>query len=375
MKLYLTKIQGMQKTFKRFCIVKIPREENEKADHLARLGSSTENELGNSDQIIQIQQQPSIVEKVCILTIEVIPAWAGEIVSYLEKGILPRDKRKAVQLKQKATRFILVNGALFKRGFMLPLLKCISKEDGDYMLWEIHEGICGSHSGSRILAHKAVRAGFFSPSMNQDSINMVKTCDSCQHFANIIKQPPEELSSWAEAEALVNIIANNIEKFLWKSVICRYGIPHAIVTDNGKQFDCESFRDWCAGLHVRQYFSSPGHPQANGQVEATNKTIFKILKKKLDQHKWGWAESLPEVLWAYRTTKRTPTEETPFALAYETKCVIPAEVGSGSFRVDTFNSNRNGEGLKLHLDLLQEKQDQAQVTMAAYQQRVARYFN
>ncbi|XP_059436525.1 uncharacterized protein LOC132169517 [Corylus avellana] len=319
MKLYLTKIQGMQKSFKRFYIVKIPREENEKADHLAHLGSSTENELEDSDQIIQIQQQPSIVEKVYILTIEVMPTWAGEIISYLEKGILPEDKRKAVQLKRKATRFTLVNGALFKRGFMLPLLKCISKEDGDYILREIHDRIYGSHSGARILAHKVVRAGFFWPSMNQDSINMVKTCDSCHRFANVIKQPPEELSSvsspwpfsqwgvdivgplpigkggvlfvvvavdyftkWAEAEALVNITAKNTEKFLWRSVICRYGIPHAFVTDNGKQFDCEFFQDWCSGLHVRQYFSSPGHPQANGQVEVTNKTIFKILKKKLD---------------------------------------------------------------------------------------------
>ncbi|XP_059436627.1 uncharacterized protein LOC132169643 [Corylus avellana] len=337
MKLYLSKIQ-----------------ENEKADHLAQLGSSTECEVGEADQIVQIQQQPSIVEKVFILTIEVMPAWVEEIVSYLEKGILPRDKRKAVQLKRKAARFALVNGALFKRGFMLPLLKCVSKEEGDYILREIHEGICGSHSGARILAHKTVRAGFFWPSMNQDSINMVKTCDSCQRFANVIKQPPEALSS---AEALVNITAKNIEKFLWKSVICRYGIPHAFVTDNAKQFDCESFRDWCSGLHVRQYFSSPGHPQANGQVEATNKTIFMILKKKLDQHKGGWAENLPEVLWAYRTTRRTPTEETPFALAYGTEAVIPGEIGSGSFQVDTFNPNFNGEGLKLHLDILQGKQD------------------
>ncbi|XP_059460363.1 uncharacterized protein LOC132189630 [Corylus avellana] len=318
MKLYLSKIQGMLKFFKKFCIVKIPREENEKADHLACLGSSTESEVGESEQVIQVQQQPSIAEKVFILTIEVVPAWAKEIVGFLERGILPGERKKAVWLKQKAARFTLVNGAFFKRGFMLPLLKCVSKEEGNYVLREIHERICGSHSGPRILAHKAVRAGFLWPSMNQDSINIVKTCDSCQRFANAIKQPPEELSSvsspwpfsqwgvdivgplptgkggvrfvvvavdyftkWAEAETLVNITAKNIEKFLWRSVICRYGIPHAFVTDNGKQFDCESFRSWCTRLHVRQYFSSLGHPQANGQVEATNKTIFKILKKKL----------------------------------------------------------------------------------------------
>ncbi|XP_059436632.1 uncharacterized protein LOC132169649 [Corylus avellana] len=337
MKLYLSKIQGMQKSFKKCCIVKIPREENEKADHLARLGSSTECEVGESDQIIQIQQQPSIAEKIFILTIEVMPAWAEEIVSYLERGIMPGDKRKAVQLKRKAARFALVNEALVKRGFMLLLLKCVSKEEGDYVLREIHEGICGSHSGSRILAHKAPPEELSSVSspwpFSQWGVDIVGPLPTVKGGVRFVVVAVDYFTKWAEAEAL---------------------------------FDCESFRNWCTGLHVRKYFSSPGHPQANGQVEATNKTIFKILKKKLGQHKGEWAEDLPEVLWAYRTTRRTPTEETPFALAYGTEVVIPAEVKSGSFRVDAFNPNYNGEGLKLHLDLLQEKQDQAQVTMEAY---------
>jgi transposase InsO family protein len=137
-------------------------------------------------------------------------------------------------------------------------------------------------------------------------------------------------------------------------------VPHTFVTDNEKQFDCEPFRKWCAELHIRNYFSSPGHPQANGQVEATNKTIFKILKKKLGDKKGDWADNLPEVLRAYRTTKRTPiTEETPYALAFGTEAIIPVELGSGSLRVEAYKAEPNNEGLKLHLDLLQEKRDQA----------------
>jgi hypothetical protein len=72
-----------------------------------------------------------------------------------------------------------------------------------------------------------------------------------------------------------------------------------------------------------------------------------------------WANDLPEVLWVYRTTKRTPTEETPYALAFGTKVIIPAELGSISYMVETFKAEANDEGLKLHLDLLQEKRDQA----------------
>ena len=182
-------------------------------------------------------------------------------------------------------------------------------------------------------------------------------------------------TKWVEVEALSSITAKCIERFIWKNVICRYGIPHAFITDNGKQFDCDSFRGWCAKLHIRNYFSSLGHPQANGLVEANNKTIFKILKKKLGDHKEDWTEDLPEVLWAYRTTKKTSTEETPYAFAFGTEAVIPAEIGSGSYRVEAFQPEINNEGLILHLDLLQEKRDQDEVTMAAYQERTAQYFN
>jgi hypothetical protein len=260
---------------------------------------------------------------------------------------LPSEKRFAVQLKMKAGRFTIVNAMLYKRGFTLPLLKCVSLEEGNYILWEIREGICGSHSGARVLAHKAVRAGFDWPNMRKNSTAIVRNCDKCQRFANVTKQPSEQLSSisspwpfsqwgvdivgplprgkggvrfavvavdyfpkWVEVELLVNITSKSIERFLWKNVICRYGVPHAFVIDNGKQFDCESFQKWCDELHIRNYFSSPRHPQANRQVKATNKTIFKILKKKLGERKRDWADDLLEVLWAYRTTRRTPTEET-----------------------------------------------------------------
>ena len=103
--------------------------------------------------------------------------------------------------------------------------------------------------------------------------------------------------------------------------------------------------------------------------------IFKILKKKLGDRKGDWVDDLPKVLWAYQTTRRTPTEETPYALAFGIEAVIPVELGSKSLRVGTFEVETNEEELKLHLDLLQEKRDQAQITMSAYQERVAKYFN
>ena len=85
-----------------------------------------------------------------------------------------------------------------------------------------------------------------------------------------------------------------------------------LVSDNGKQFDNESFRDFCSQLGIRNHYSSPAHPQANWQVEVTNRSLLKIIKTRLEGVKGIWPKELPSVLWAYKTMARTPTRETPF---------------------------------------------------------------
>jgi hypothetical protein len=92
-------------------------------------------------------------------------------------------------------------------------------------------------------------------------------------------------TKWAEEEALAAITTTNITSFLWKLVVCRFEIPHAFVTDNGKQFDCEPFRRWCLELRIRNYYASVLYPKANSQVEETNKTLVRTLKKKLEKKK------------------------------------------------------------------------------------------
>jgi hypothetical protein len=79
-------------------------------------------------------------------TIEEVLDWRRELIDYLENGIQPPETKYVVQLRMKARRFTMMNGALYKRGFTLPLLKCVSPEEGHYILREIHEGIFGGHS-------------------------------------------------------------------------------------------------------------------------------------------------------------------------------------------------------------------------------------
>ena len=91
--------------------------------------------------------------------------------------------------------------------------------------------------------------------------------------------------------------------------------------------------------------------------------------------KGAWPEELPSFLWAYRTTARTPTGETPFNLTYGTEIVIPVEVGLTSLRREFFDEQINDDQLKQNLDYLDEVRDQASQRMAKYQQKMAEYYN
>ena len=172
---------------------------------------------------------------------------------------------------------------------------------------------------------------------------------------------------WVEAEALATITKAKIQSFVWKKIICRFGIPRTIISDNGRQFDSQNFKDFCSGRGIKNQFSSPGHPQANRQMEVTNRTLLKIIKAKLDDAKGAWHEELPNALWAYRTTVRTPTGETPFKLIYDTEAVISVEVGITSIRRVMFHEESNDNQLKVNLDCLDEIRHEASSKMTKYQ--------
>ena len=87
-------------------------------------------------------------------------------------------------------------------------------------------------------------------------------------------------SKWVEAEAYATIKDKDVTKFVWKNIVCRFGMPQTIVADNGPQFDSTAFRNFCSEFNIRNSYSTPRYPQSNGQAEATNKTLIKCLKEK-----------------------------------------------------------------------------------------------
>ena len=147
------------------------------------------------------------------------------------------------------------------------------------------------------------------------------------------------------------------------------------MSNNGKKFDNPKFRDFCAKLEIKNYYSSPAHPQSNGQAEVTIRTLKAALKTKLEDLKGKWVEYLPKVLWAYRTTRKSVTQETPFALAIGTEAVAPVEIGLKSPRIELASVEHNEEALRHNLDLLDEKRDQVQKHTEDYQRKTARYYD
>ena len=168
-------------------------------------------------------------------------------------------------------------------------------------------------------------------------------------------------TKWVEAEPLANIRDVDVKRFIWKNIVTRFGVPYALISDNGLQFDSKAFRKYGSDLGIKNKYSILAYPQGNGQAKAVNKVIVNGLKKRLDDAKGKWIEELLHVLWTYQTTLRKSTGETPFSMTYGTKAVIPLENGFPMMRTSTFTLDGNDELLKKSLDLVEERRENAMV--------------
>ena len=148
--------------------VQIPRKENEYADRLAKAASAEF--MIPSEQVLSFVQISSFIDdKENVQEVSSDKNWTAPLIAYLRTGILPNGKDAARKIKVQALRFVLIKDVLYKRGFSLPYLRCLSHDEADYVMREVHEGICGNHSGLRSLVHKLIRAGYYWPTMLKDA--------------------------------------------------------------------------------------------------------------------------------------------------------------------------------------------------------------
>nr|GEV91105.1 reverse transcriptase domain-containing protein [Tanacetum cinerariifolium] len=291
------------------------------------------------------------------------------IIEYLRDETLPDNRKEARKLRIKARQYELLEGILYRRSFLKPWLRCVGPLQVDYVIREIHEGSCSMHAGPRYMVAKAMRPGYYWPTMYRDAREMIRKYKDCQIRRPVPRNPQQPLTpitapwpfyKWGidiaglfpegsgkvkflivamdyftkgiEAKAAATITGSQVKKFVWDNMVCHFGLPGEIVSDNGKQFSGDPFKDWCETLNILQHFASVKHLQSNGLVERANRSLGEGIKACL-------------------------------------------EIGMPTYRTTVVDAVHNDKELRLNLDLLEEKRERAAICVAKAKLKMTKYYN
>ncbi|GJS16486.1 reverse transcriptase domain-containing protein [Tanacetum coccineum] len=350
---YLEKVKSLVSGFAKFSISQVPRSKNKKADALSKIASTSFAHL-SKQVLVEILKEKSIQEEeVATVIEEEETTWMTPITEYLKDGTLPGERKEASKLRIKARQYELLEGVLYKRSFLKPWLRCVGPLQAKYVIREIHEGSCSMHAGPRSVVAKAMRLGYYWPTMHRDAREMIRTCNDCQIHRPVPRNPQHKLTPitapWPFYKWGIDIAGPFPEgpgkvKFLIVAMdyFTKWIEAKAVATITGNQ---------C--------FASVKHPQANGLVERANRNLGEGIKARLGEGNKNWVEELPHVLWAHRTMIKSSHGDTPFSLTYGTEAVIPAEIEMPTYRTTVVDAVHNDEELRLNLDLLEEKREHA----------------
>jgi hypothetical protein len=186
----------------------------------------------------------------------------------------------------------------------------------------------------------------------------------------------DKFTKWPEATPMVNITQGAAVAFL-KLIVCRFGVPSRIITDNGTQFRSRLFQEYYEGIGTQLCFASVAHPRSNGQAKRKNAEILTGLKTRtydcLKKHGANWVNELPSVLCGNRTTPSRATGDTPFFLVYGAEACLPPEILMGSPRVQSFDESIQEQLRREDVDFIDERRWQAAIRNARYNQALRRY--
>ncbi|KAJ3707699.1 hypothetical protein LUZ61_011404 [Rhynchospora tenuis] len=385
--------------------------QNETADALSKLAKSG---LDKERPITVLEiPSPSIeLPEPTVFQLHHEEEWYSPIWLYLAEGILAQDKNLARKIKRWSLEFTIIEDELCKKGYHHPWLTCVGKAKAAELLNETHQGICGSHQGPRTLGKRIMRQGYYWPTLRKDAEDLVRRSAQCQFHARIDHKPPNKLkpitspwpfdiwgidilgpfpqakgnlkfivvaveyfTKWIEVKALSLITSQKITDFLEHHIVYRYGIPHTIITDNGRQFTRAPFKNYCRGLGIEINFASVCHPQSNELAEVSNRIILEGLKKKIEGTKNTWPEYLSEVVWAYNTTPRSATERSFYALVYGMEAVIPMEIVHPTLCTISYSTQRNAERMIEEIEMIHELREETSARQAEYQRKMRKVFD
>nr|GEU73847.1 protein NYNRIN-like [Tanacetum cinerariifolium] len=158
-------------------------------------------------------------------------------------------------------------------------------------------------------------------------------------------------NKWMEAKPLDKITGKEVKKFDWENIVCRFGLPRVIMTDNETRLVNDPFKSWCKKWKIKQVNTAVAYPQANRLVERANKSLMHGFKARLGRERVGWVDKLPNILWAHRTMLKTNNGKTPFSLTYGSEAVISTRRGMLTYRVIQYSRAQNKEEMRLNLDI------------------------
>ncbi|CAM8940392.1 unnamed protein product [Rhodiola kirilowii] len=316
--------------------------ENTVADHLSRI--VREEEPGSITETFPDEHIYALSAKL---------PWYAPIMNYLVGGTFPPSYSKAqcMKLKHDSRFYVWDDPYLWKIGVDQLLRRCIPDFDIASVISFCHKHACGGHFGPRRTARKILDSGFFWPSVFRDSYEHCRKCDRCQRVGNISarNEMPQVLilvndvfdiwgidfmgpfpvscgfayilvavdyvTKWVEAKATRCDDAKTVVDFLRTHIFCRYGVPKAIISDQGTHFCNRMMASTLRHYGVHHRTSTAYHPQTNGQAEISNREIKGILEKMVKPTRKDWSQRLNDALWAYQTAYKTPIGTSPFWLA------------------------------------------------------------
>ena len=208
---YLNQIKIMQSKFESFSLLHVPRSGNAHTDSLAMLATSSVQNLPRIILVEDLRKPSAIVNTIQINQVREGSSWMDYITQFLKEYILPEEKIEADKIRRKATNYWLSEDSkLYRRSFSGPYLLCVHPDQVKSLLEEIHEGICGSYTGGRSLAHRAITQDYWWPNMQREALKYVKKCDQCQRYSPSIHQPGGVLnplsSPWPFAQWGLDIV-------------------------------------------------------------------------------------------------------------------------------------------------------------------------
>ncbi|GKC45515.1 reverse transcriptase domain-containing protein [Tanacetum coccineum] len=288
------------------------------------------------------------------------------MIRYLEK--LQQKQVLVKEFKENSISEVEILAVVEEEGdtWMTPLFKYLAegtlpaevkkgkgnKTHANYVLKEIHEGSCSMHASTRSVMAKALRTGYYWPTMRIDARTLIRACQDWQVHKPIPRNSQQKLTPITS---------------LWPFYRWGIDITRPFLEGPGKV----KFLIVAIDYFTKWIEAKP----TNGLVERANHSLGEGIKARLEARSKNWIEELPPVLWAHRTMIKSSNEDTPFSLTYKTEAVIPTEIGMPTLRTAEVDLVQNNEALKINLDILKEKRDEAAIREAKSKAKMKEYYN